>query len=356
MRAMAEETRTTDARGKREPLSVRIASRMSRDPARFHWWEVPVGAAAALLAVAIRYPLPILPTQLPTLTVVVAIMLMGTFVGMPAFPEAARGAGALMGTFVGLAAGITAAIVGGVLSWYFFFSPFTFDMGEAGLIPLLGFAVIAASLLTTSHFYRTQAYRNYHASMEAARKDAETAELFARELAHRLKNALAVVQSIAMQTLANDQGQLTAFSARLRAMASAHDLLTEHVDRPTAKVRDVVDSSLQPFLQDRRRLELSCPDLTLGGQDVVSLSLVLHELATNACKYGAWSHDHGNVALTIAQDGSAIGIAWHEGDGPPVAASARGGFGTKLLKRVGTNPVFDLRPEGLRYSTTLQHA
>ncbi|WP_126176222.1 hypothetical protein [Tsuneonella rigui] len=51
---MAEETRTTDARGKREPLSVRIASRMSRDPAKFHWWEVPVGAAAALLAVAIR--------------------------------------------------------------------------------------------------------------------------------------------------------------------------------------------------------------------------------------------------------------------------------------------------------------
>ncbi|WP_126176221.1 sensor histidine kinase [Tsuneonella rigui] len=262
----------------------------------------------------------------------------------------------LMGTFVGLAAGVTAAIVGGVLSWYFFFSPFTFDMGEAGLIPLLGFAVIAASLLTTSHFYRTQAYRNYHASMEAARKDAETAELFARELAHRLKNALAVVQSIAMQTLPNDQGQLTAFSARLRAMASAHDLLTEHVDRPTAKVRDVVDSSLQPFLQDRRRLDLSCPDLTLGGQDVVSLSLVLHELATNACKYGAWSHDHGNVALTIAQDGSAIGIAWHEGDGPPVTTSGRGGFGTKLLKRVGSNPVLDLRPEGLRYSTTLQHA
>ena len=336
MRAMAEETRTTDARGKREPLSVRIASRMSRDPAKFHWWEVPVGAAAALLAVAIRYPLPILPTQLPTLTVVVAIM--------------------LMGTFVGLAAGVTAAIVGGVLSWYFFFSPFSFDMGEAGLIPLLGFAVIAAALLTTSHFYRTQAYRNYHASMEAARKDAETAELFARELAHRLKNALAVVQSIAMQTLPNDQGQLTAFSARLRAMASAHDLLTEHVDRPTAKVRDVVDSSLQPFLQDRRRLDLSCPDLTLGGQDVVSLSLVLHELATNACKYGAWSHDHGNVALTIAQDGSAIGIAWHEGDGPPVTTSGRGGFGTKLLKRVGSNPVLDLRPEGLRYSTTLQHA
>jgi two-component sensor histidine kinase len=336
MRAMAEEARTTDARGKREPLSVRIASRMSRDPAKFHWWEVPVGAAAALLAVGIRYPLPILPTQLPTLTVVVAIM--------------------LMGTFVGLAAGITAAIVGGLLSCYLFFTPFSFDMGEAGMIPLLGFAVIAAALLTTSQFYRTMAYRNYHASMEAARKDAETAELFARELAHRLKNALAVVQSIAMQTLPNDQGQLTAFSARLRAMASAHDLLTEHVDRPTAKVRDVVDSSLQPFLQDRRRLDLSCPDLTLGGQDVVSLSLVLHELATNACKYGAWSHDHGNVALTIAQVGSAIGIAWHEGDGPPVTTSGRGGFGTKLLKRVGSNPVLDLRPEGLRYSTTLQHA
>jgi len=337
MRAMGDPApRLSDPGGKREPLSMRIAARMSRDPAKFHWREVPVGVAAALLAVAIRYPIPILPTQLPMLTVVVAIL--------------------LTGTFVGLAAGVTAAIVGGVLSWYLFFAPFSFDMGEAGLIPLLGFAVIAASLLTTSHFYRTQAYRNYHASMEAARKDAETAELFARELAHRLKNALAVVQSIAMQTLPNDQGQLTAFSARLRAMASAHDLLTEHVDRPTAKVRDVVDSSLQPFLQDRRRLELTCPDLLLGGQDVVSLSLVLHELATNACKYGAWSHDQGNVALTIAQDGSAIAIAWHEGDGPPVTASGRGGFGTKLLKRVGTNPVLDLRPEGLRYSTTLQHA
>ena len=336
MRAMADPApRPSDPGGKREPLSVRIAARMSRDPAKFHWREVPVGVAAAFVAVAIRYPIPILPTQLPMLTVVVAVM--------------------LTGTLVGLAAGVSAAIVGGVLAWYLFFTPFSFDMGEAGLIPLLGFAVIAASLLTTSHFYRTQAYRNYHASIEAARKDAETAELFARELAHRLKNALAVVQSIAMQTLPNDQGQLTAFSARLRAMASAHDLLAEHVDRPTAKVRDVVDSSLQPFVQDRRRLELTCPDLILGGQDVVSLSLVLHELATNACKYGAWSHDHGNVALTIVRDGSAIAIAWHEGDGPPVTASEPNGFGTKLLKRVGINPVLDLRPEGLRYSTTLQH-
>ena len=337
MRAMADPApRPSDPGGKREPLSVRIAARMSRDPAKFHWREVPVGVVAALVAVAIRYPIPILPTQLPMLTVVVAVM--------------------LTGTLVGLAAGVSAAIVGGVLAWYLFFTPFSFDMGEAGLIPLLGFAVIAASLLTTSHFYRTQAYRNYHASIEAARKDAETAELFARELAHRLKNALAVVQSIAMQTLPNDQGQLTAFSARLRAMASAHDLLAKHVDRPTAKVRDVVESSLQPFVQDRRRLELTCPDLILGGQDVVSLSLVLHELATNACKYGAWSHEHGNVALTIEQDGSAIAIAWHEGDGPPVTASEPNGFGTKLLKRVGINPVLDLRPEGLRYSTTLQHA
>ena len=216
----------------RTPLARRFAERFPGQQGLRLAWQVLIGIAAALVAVLIRYHLPLAPTQLPTLTVVVAI--------------------ALTATFAGFAAGLTTAFVGGVISWYLFFTPLSFGTGSQGSIPLFGFLVIAASVLTASGLYRHQARRYQHAQAEAARKDVETAHLFARELAHRLKNALAVVQSIAVQTVPDEDGQRSAFTARLQAMAAAHDLLTEHVAQPTAKVADVAQLALRPFVPNRR--------------------------------------------------------------------------------------------------------
>ena len=152
-------------------------------------------------------------------------------------PAESLGRPRLTATFVGFAAGLTTAFVGGAVSWYLFFTPFSFGMGPQGSVPLFGFTVIAASVLTASGLYRHQARRFQHAQAEAARKDVETAELFARELAHRLKNALAVVQSIAVQTVPDDDGRRSAFAARLQELAREYQskaivaLVEQHLQR-----------------------------------------------------------------------------------------------------------------------------
>jgi two-component sensor histidine kinase len=289
---------------------------------------VAVGTAAALAAVGARWLLPLAPTQLPTLTVVVVV--------------------ALCSTFSGLAAGISAAIVGGLLSWYLFFNPYSFAPSVEGFIPLIGFSVIAGTIITTAHLYRRSEQRNHQAELAALQKHAEDAELFAREMAHRLKNALAVVQSIAFQTLGETSADTAKFGARLKALADAHDLLSEHVERPTAGIADVVATALRPFSDDLDRVRITAVDTRIPSQQVVSLALVVHELATNAAKYGALSGRDGWIELVLNDVGDRIHLLWQEHDGPPVRAPDRQGFGTRLLKRVATE--FDLRfePTGLR--------
>jgi hypothetical protein len=96
----------------REPLPLRFPRYFGHEPLAFSWIEIPIGVAAALAAVAIRSALPLQPTQLPVLTVVIAV--------------------SLTATFIGLSAGIATAVVGGLLSWYLFFTPFSFSMGQEG--------------------------------------------------------------------------------------------------------------------------------------------------------------------------------------------------------------------------------
>ena len=89
---------------------------------------------------------------------------------------------------------------------------------------------------------------------------------------------------------------------------------------------------------------------------MVSLPLVLNELATNASKYGAWSRTGGVVTLTIADAGDDMRLAWGESGGPPVKPAPGKGFGSKLLTRVGRDPAIEWQPGGLVYATRLPHA
>jgi len=297
--------------------------------------DILTGVAAALVAVLLRYLLPLSPMQLPTVTVVVAV--------------------ALTGTFVGLTSGVTAAVVGGLLCTYIFFTPFAWE-SPAGTIPLIGFAVIAGSILTTSHLYRVTARRSHRAELAALRMQAETSQLFAREMAHRLKNALAIVQSIAFQTMGNQSEEAMKFSARLKALADAHSLLDEHVERPTAEAAEVVRLALQPFDDGSQRVDLDCAAGRLAASQVVSLALVLHELSTNALKYGALSSPGGRVSLRIEALNDRIRLSWSESGGPRVAETSAKGFGTSLLRRLGTDTDVAFAPEGFRCSLSLRAA
>lgn len=328
----------SEERGKSDPLDPASGERHSaalwQGPKSFGLAQIPIGIAAGLLAVALRYSLPLSPIQLPTLTVVVAV--------------------ALTSTFIGLTAGITTALVGGLLSWYIFFTPFTWDMSWEGAVPLVGFFVIAAVIITTSHLYRLSEHKNHQAQIAAVRRQAESADLFAREMAHRLKNALAIVQSIAFQTLGGETAETSKFSARLKALADTHDLLSEHVERPTAKVRDVVHAALRPFIDGGQRLQVESPDTSIAAQQAVSLALALHELGTNASKYGALSGPRGRVSVRIEDAGDEIRLMWEEQEGPPVLPPGSSGFGTRLLRRVGSRAEFRFEPDGLLCSFALR--
>ncbi|TNC48591.1 PAS domain S-box protein [Rubellimicrobium rubrum] len=162
-------------------------------------------------------------------------------------------------------------------------------------------------------------------------------ELLINELNHRVKNTLAVVQSIATQSLRDTrvpQDTRAAFEGRLMALAAAHDLLTRE-SWETAQLGTVVRAALQPF-DSEHRFEVSGPDLRLRPQAAVSLTLALHELATNATKYGALSNKSGTVAVTwtVSTDEMPMfHLTWAEQGGPPVTPPTRSGFGSRLIQK-----------------------
>jgi PAS domain S-box-containing protein len=181
-------------------------------------------------------------------------------------------------------------------------------------------------------------------------------ELLINELNHRVKNTLAVVQSIATQSLRDTrvpQDARTAFEGRLMALAAAHDLLTRE-SWETAQLGPVVRAALQPF-DTEHRFEVLGPDLRLRPQAAVSLTLALHELATNATKYGALSNKSGtvSVAWTVSTDETPIfRLTWAEHGGPPVAPPTRSGFGSRLIQKglageLGGPVTVEFLPEGV---------
>lgn len=167
----------------------------------------------------------------------------------------------------------------------------------------------------------------------------EQAQLLIGEMKHRLKNSLSIVQAIAAQTMASVTPQeRAAFAGRLQALAGAQDLLTLKNLR-SVPLRELLQRALAPF-QERHaeRIVLDgVDDVWLDAGKVTLLSMGLHELATNAAKYGALSNDSGTVRLTWrvapAQGGRRVHLMWREEGGPPVEPPGRKGFGSLLLEQ-----------------------
>jgi PAS domain S-box-containing protein len=183
----------------------------------------------------------------------------------------------------------------------------------------------------------------------------EQQRLLLDELNHRVKNTLATVQSIALQTgrTAQPEGFEAAFIARIAALSRAHDLLTE-VAWEGASLREVIARTLAPYVADGQadRARLVGPNIRLNPNAAVSLTMAFHELATNAAKYGAFSVVTGRVDVTWGVDSmtdpTLIEIDWRESGGPPVDPPARRGFGSRLVE-TGLAREFDGRIE-LRFA------
>lgn len=177
-------------------------------------------------------------------------------------------------------------------------------------------------------FLRDVAHR-LRAAVERLRA-AERQEILNGELSHRVKNTLSVVQAIAMQTLSSqiDRGSMEAFGNRLKALAAAHDVLLTR-SWAAAEIADVVQATLASFPADRVRV--NGPELPIGARTAMSLSLLIHELATNAVKHGALSVPAGHVLIDWAINEGQLEMRWVERGGPPAIAPTRRGFGSRII-------------------------
>jgi len=177
-----------------------------------------------------------------------------------------------------------------------------------------------------------------------ARKQAEAEQkryqgqlrLMINELNHRVKNTLATVQSMASQTLRGESDPEIVYEkleARLLGLSQAHDVLTrEHWHG--AELRDLAERALGPFLDATAdQITLRGPAAWLQPGAALSMALILHELATNAVKYGALSVVEGKVDMTWTLEGQQLQVIWTERDGPRVKPPRRKGFGTRLIER-----------------------
>jgi PAS domain S-box-containing protein len=182
-----------------------------------------------------------------------------------------------------------------------------------------------------------------------ARLDAEALQrVLNLELSHRMKNTLAMVQAIATQTLRAipDQAPVEVFRLRVQALSTAHEALLQQ-SWTAAKMTDIVRSVLG-VLEGLDRFAISGPPVTVSARATLSLSLLLHELSTNAVKYGALSRPAGRVTVTWRIVGDDLILQWRESGGPPAQQPVRKGFGSRLIGTglIGTGGV------ALRYLQT----
>ena len=192
----------------------------------------------------------------------------------------------------------------------------------------------------------------------------EQQSLLVNELNHRVKNTLALVQSLAAMTqrhVGSPAEFYQAFSARLRALSSTHNLLTDGLWE-SASLHDMLAAELQPYGGDKvDRVALRGTPVKLKPQHAIGLGMVFHELAANAAKYGALSSRQGRVAVswTVSRNGDArqLVLDWREHDGPAVVPPPQTGFGTRLINQTmrgaGGNVAFDFAPGGLCCTITM---
>ncbi|WP_312161948.1 HWE histidine kinase domain-containing protein [Phenylobacterium sp.] len=153
----------------------------------------------------------------------------------------------------------------------------------------------------------------------------------AQEMGHRLKNTMATVQALASQSLKGvaERGAVEAFLDRVVTLGHAHDVLFRE-NWSVVALRHVVEATLSP-LNGLDQIRLSGPHIRIGARMTMALSLVLHELATNAAKYGALSAPEGRVDLGWEVAGGMLKLHWRETGGPLVQPPAHSGFGSRLI-------------------------
>ncbi|WP_407177573.1 sensor histidine kinase [Bradyrhizobium sp. STM 3562] len=222
--------------------------------------------------------------------------------------------------------GAITAIVSGALGIIL-----NFDHGRADaarfVLLLIYWAVAAFTIWGVEH-YRSLVARERRISKRLIEEE-EYRKLVVAELQHRLKNKLSTIHAVLHQVLEKQPQVWGSIDHRLRALAVTDDLIAR-ADKAGCDIRELLLSELGPY--GHVRFNLNGEPLDLPAKLAVSLSLIFHELATNAAKYGAFSAARGflQVSWTVSED--RLNVTWDETEGPTVETVGPAGFGTKLLK------------------------
>lgn len=219
----------------------------------------------------------------------------------------------------------------------------------SGLLGLLAIAMVASGRLIA---------RSAKAEAEAAQAQQLTeardrADLLARELNHRVKNLFAVVLAIVRLSArgAPEAKSVTdGIADRIMALLKAHEVSQGELEGPTVALGTLVETSLAPYRTAELTGEIDGPDVVLDARAITPLGLVLHELTTNAVKYGGWSRPGGRIAVKWHRDGQDIVLSWRESGTPITEAPSREGFGSLLMsssaRQLGGSIERDFTPDG----------
>jgi two-component sensor histidine kinase len=300
---------------------------------RVPFWKGQLIAVLCVLAGAIiRWPLdPILIDAVPFITFFPAVLVSSVWGG----------------TRSGLTALVLTIIVAGV-GWI---DP----DGGLGLTILSGasvaaFAVFGGSVVLVAELLRS--------ALKDLAKSEERANLLAAEMKHRVKNAFAIASAVSRQTSRNVDSVAeyrAALESRLNALAQAQELASKEAMDAT-DLSEVVGQICAPF--DLSRFGIAGPPFQLAHDLVPMMALLIHELATNAAKYGALSAPAGRVRIEWVRASSTLLVDWQEMDGPPVSAPSRSGFGARLIQSAfapeRAKVTLEYCPDGLRCRISIE--
>jgi two-component sensor histidine kinase len=248
----------------------------------------------------------------------------------------------MISTFLGWRWGALTAIGSGLAGAYFFMPPvMTFMISWSGIVALGMFAIAAGMMVVIGDLLRASVLEN----AERARQS----DHFNRELQHRTKNALQMMRALASRaSKATDPAEFYAnLAGRLGALAKANELLRFGA-LTSCDIIDLVKAATAPFGHDQ--VAARGPSCQITADICTPLMMALHELGTNAHKYGALSSSQGKVALAWQiVEGDELELLWTESDGPVVSPPTRHGLGMRLLAPQGRMNAVDLRflPAGL---------
>lgn len=233
---------------------------------------------------------------------------------------------------------------------------------EARVLPLLGalLVLLVLAMIAGTRLVGRAARAEAEAAQAALVSEArDRADLLARELNHRVKNLFAVILAI-VQMSARDKPEAKevteSIAQRIRALLTAHEVSQGELERPVASLRALVETSLAPYRSRKHPAEIEGPDVMLPAKRITPLGLVLHELTTNAVKYGAWKNE-GTVNVSWSVEDGRVKLTWQEIGAELEELPERTGFGSLLMtsaaRQFGGSFERDFTRNGLRVSIEL---